>query len=91
MKPSPEQISKTNAIALYIRNGQWYAQQFGPKAAEVQDLFGTTVLPTPFGSAVPAEEVLETIQGLNPQHTVYLTPETADWPQGSRRSDPDCI
>ena len=79
-----ERISHTNAIALYISGGQWHAQHLGPYAREVRELFGTTVLPTPFSHICPAEDVLEEIQALNPRTVVYLMPASADYPPGCR-------
>ena len=84
MRPSPQSISHTNAIALYTRGGQWHAQHCGPQAAEVRELFGTTVLETPFSHICPAEDVLEEIQALNLHTTVYLAPASADYPPNCR-------
>lgn len=65
-------MSATNTILLYRQGGMWVGEHFGPKAQEVRELFGTTVLPTPFSSIVSPGEVMETVQSLNPHAVVAV-------------------
>lgn len=46
----------------------WMADFVGD--AEVFDLFGTTILPTPFDTRVPVADVLADLRNLNPGRTV---------------------
>lgn len=65
-------MSDPNTILLYRQGGMWVGEHFGPAAQEIRELFGTTILPTPFSAVVSPGEVMETIQDLNPGKVVSV-------------------
>lgn len=61
---------KMEKIQLFVEDGWWHADFIGD--AQTLDLFGTTVLPTPFEQSIPAHLVLGTIREINPGKLVEL-------------------
>ncbi len=59
-------------IILQRLNGLWHGQHVGPLGDTVRDLFGTSILPTPFATNVPDWVVLAKVQALNPGVDVVL-------------------
>jgi hypothetical protein len=55
-----------NLIVIGPGDWLWTSLYIGPHAANVQRLFGTTILPTNYGLTIPLETVVAAIQGLNP-------------------------
>ena len=56
-------------LTLVILNGHWYIQDDTP---HVREIFGTSLLPSPFTAAMPREDVRARIQKLNPGRTVLV-------------------
>jgi hypothetical protein len=54
-----------NRIVLFLEARSWHARFEGPHADTVLNLFGTTVVPTPFTSAANPAFVLEEIRKRN--------------------------
>jgi hypothetical protein len=54
---------------LFKVNGLWACDD---QSARTKELFGTSVLPTPYSDTYPALAVLGRIQGLNPDALVVL-------------------
>ena len=65
-------MTTQNKIELYVSAGTWMAAHFGPMAAQVVDLFGTNVLPTPYTAKADGEYVRGQIAGRNPEVTVTV-------------------
>ena len=62
-------------IELYPQGDAWVADYTNAppeQRASILDLFGGLVLPCAFSNAAPAEQVLATIQRLNPTQQVVL-------------------
>jgi len=59
-------------IIIHLEASTFTAEFLGPKAHEVNDLFGTCVLPTPFTEETPARTVPDDLQRLNPGCDVFL-------------------
>jgi hypothetical protein len=55
-----------NGIVLRAYNGQVLAEFHGTEGTKVHQLFGTTVLPTPFSAAANRDQVKSTVESLNP-------------------------
>lgn len=55
-----------DSIVLRCTQSGWTAENRGPSAKLVYDLFRTTELPTPFGASVPAAVVVAAIEQRNP-------------------------
>ena len=60
-----------NAIQIIESPRGWVAKFVGPHAAEVSKLFGTSIIPTAFGSSAPRSVVLAGVQKLNPNALVF--------------------
>lgn len=63
---TPATKTTRNSILLSVQDGAWMARHFGPQAAEVERLFGTTTLPTAFLASTPERDVVNRIAALNP-------------------------
>ena len=50
----------------------WIAKFIGEGADEIQNLFGTTEIPTAYTAQANGIDVKEAIQKLNPEHTIRL-------------------
>lgn len=65
-----------NTITLDIQNGtagkMWVAIFSGPHAADIQRLFGTTTIPTPFAASTLPMTVWNTIVDQNPGAKVRM-------------------
>ena len=57
------------SITIKAVNGQWVTVHTDP---EVIELMETDTIPTPFTTAIPAQEVLDRITELNPDRRVTL-------------------
>jgi hypothetical protein len=57
-------------INLYRQDGAWWVDFVDDE--EVQALFGTTEIMTPFFSSTPEEEVREAIQQGNPDYLILV-------------------
>jgi hypothetical protein len=57
-------------INLYRQDGSWWVDFVDDE--EVQALFGTTEIMTPFFSSTPEEEVLKAIQEKNPDCLIMV-------------------
>lgn len=57
-------------IQVFTQEGWWHADFINDQ--QTLDLFGTTVLPTPFTDSVSAGDVVEVIRDLNPGKIVEL-------------------
>lgn len=62
----------TTTIILTLAADCWLACHEGDRAAELQELFGTTAIPTAFTEKADPETVLAEIRRLNPEATVRL-------------------
>jgi len=58
-----------HTIELILIGRTWMTKNSDP---EVKRLFGTDMLPTPFTEYANRNEVMKTIQGLNPDMLVYF-------------------
>ena len=63
-------------IRLKLTSTGWIAEFVGD--TEIQQLFGTTQIPTPFTRNASAATVLARMKELNPRHTVVII-EEADY------------
>jgi hypothetical protein len=68
-----------NTITLLRQGGMWYGNFAGPDAVNIRNLFGTTLVPTPFQAEVNASRVYAAIQHLNPNKTVLLEANEPEW------------
>ena len=59
-------------ITLTRTATEWLATWHGPEAAQIQELFGTTTLPTAFTAAADPETVRRDIAAHNPEYTVEV-------------------
>lgn len=60
-------MSETNTITLVFDSGYgWHARYSGPHAAEIKDLFGTNILPTPFTPQATFDMVRSELASRNP-------------------------
>ena len=57
-------------IRLYNTSNGWMAKHSGPHAAEVEELFGSTTLPTAFTCTAAQEYVVAEVSRLNPGYEV---------------------
>jgi len=55
-----------NTITLDIQQGMWVAVFSGPHSEEIQRLFGTTTLPTPFAGSTLPYMVFNSVMDKNP-------------------------
>ena len=67
-------MNTPDTITLRRWGGSWMATYSGSHAAQVRDLFGTTTIPTAFGTGTPGPEVAAHIRHLNP-FTAVILPE----------------
>jgi hypothetical protein len=61
-----------NTITLTLTADGWMATFAGPHAATIQDLFGTTTIPTAFYAGAHPDHVRAEIAKGNPDATVTL-------------------
>lgn len=60
-------MSETNTITLVFDGGYgWHARYSGPHAREIKNLFGTTILPTPFTPKATFDMVRAELATRNP-------------------------
>ena len=70
---APRRPLTTGTIILSKRLGSWVADMSGvSEAAIIQDLFGSTLLPTPYTERSAPAVVQRTIQALNPRCVVIV-------------------
>ena len=55
-----------NSIELERVGGMWGARYCGPHSERVMEAFGTTLVPTPYTLATPADVVNRAIEARNP-------------------------
>lgn len=61
-----------NIIEIQLGANGWNAHYFGPHAAGVYDLFGTTILPTPYTPAASSRTVFNALAERNPDCRILL-------------------
>lgn len=61
-----------DTITIKMIAGQWKAEYQGPHKARIESMFGTNIIPTAFLPVTSPEDILSTIQGLNPDCDVKL-------------------
>ena len=59
----------TDMIA-HIEDGWWHVTE--PGNPKLINLFGTPTLPTPWSYLVPADDVKQMLEGLNPGRTIKI-------------------
>ncbi len=65
-------MTNQGQIILRCYNGQWHGLHTGPLGDQVQQLFGTAILPTAYTANAKALDVLAAIKRLNPGTSVIL-------------------
>lgn len=63
---------RNETITLHLRGDQWLATFEGPEAGRIEELFGSTTIPTPFLAAMDGHDVQLRIQAVNPDSRVVL-------------------
>lgn len=61
-----------NKILLFKTSVAWYARYEGPHAEQIQDLFGTKIIPTAYTADASAESVCLRVSELNPNVLVSI-------------------
>lgn len=74
--PAPSPAATGGRITLERTPDGWVAHHEGPIASEVEQLFGTTSIPTPFAAEANPEELIAQIQQLNPGVEVSVAPQS---------------
>jgi len=62
-----------NQIVLKVERGMWVAEHSGPASDEIQELFGTRTIQTPFSTSTNTETVLSEVTRLNPEFNVVIS------------------
>jgi len=57
-------------MIAHIEDGWWHVTE--PGNERVSALFGTSTLPTPWSYLVPAEDVKQMLEGLNPGRAIVF-------------------
>lgn len=59
-------------IDLSTAGGVWTAEHLGDNRRDVEALFGTAILPTPFSEKIPSWEVVAELRRLNPGAVILI-------------------
>ncbi len=67
-------MSHRETIYLQLRGVGWEATFVGPESHRIEELFGSTTIPTPFTATMDGKEVQARIQALNTNSRIVLAP-----------------
>jgi hypothetical protein len=66
-------VGQSKILRLFRQDGSWVVDHtYSQDAQEIRRLFKTTILPTPYLSSMPVEDVLTNLQKLNPDHLIIV-------------------